>query len=211
VHLTVELSGLPAYIGIMLKPHKKSVGWIDKIKAALWPRKGFIRPVKYFGFRIIRLRASPHMIAAGVAAGVASAFTPFIGVHFFVSFAFAWVLRGSMIAAGLATVAAGNPLTYPLIWGATWELGRIMMGHNFGAQHTPNLHALLAHFDLREIWGPVFEPMLLGSIPLALGLGLLAYLLAYKGTDVFQKRKAARLEARASHLESRRKAAGDLL
>jgi uncharacterized protein len=194
----------------MVFKRKNTPGFKQKFLAAVWPKKGFVRPLKYSAFRIMRLRASPHRIAGGVAAGVASAFTPFIGIHFFVSFAFAWLLRGSMISAALATVVAGNPLTYPLIWAGTWEVGRIVMGQTIAADsHGPNLHALFSHISLSDLWAPVIEPMLIGSIPLALILGALSYGLAFYGADLFQKRKFERLEARAFHLEAQRKAAGE--
>ncbi len=56
------------------------------MRELLWPRKGFLRPLRYLTMRILRLTASPHAVAVGVAAGVFVSWTPFIGVHFVMAF-----------------------------------------------------------------------------------------------------------------------------
>ena len=43
--------------------------------------------------RLLRLSASPHSIAAGVAIGIAVAWTPFLGVHIIIALAIAFILR----------------------------------------------------------------------------------------------------------------------
>ncbi len=79
--------------------------------------------------RILRITASPHAIAAGVAAGVFTSFTPFMGLHFLVAFVLAFVLRGNMIASALGTFF-GNPLSFPLIWAATFSTGNFVLGNS---------------------------------------------------------------------------------
>ncbi|MGO7771021.1 DUF2062 domain-containing protein, partial [Rhizobium ruizarguesonis] len=58
----------------------------EKMRELLWPRKGFLRPIRYLTIRVLRLSASPHAVAAGVAAVVFVSWTPFIGVHFVMAF-----------------------------------------------------------------------------------------------------------------------------
>lgn len=196
-----------AYMAAMLHNVKKPSGLLDRLKA-LWPHKGFRRPIRYYTYRILRLRATPHSIAAGVAAGVGSSFTPFVGVHFFLSFGLAWILRGSLIASALGTVLAGNPITWPFIWATTWEIGNLMLGQNvFGAGSGPDLHAILGEFSvlhlgnlILKLWRPIFEPMLLGSVPLGLVFGVGSYALTLYGATMFQKRRKERMEARARSL-----------
>lgn len=180
----------------MLFRRREPAGIREKLEGLFWPRKGFIRPFRYFRMRILRLTASPHAVAAGVAAGVASSFTPFIGFHFFISFAIAYLLAGNMIAAALGT-AFGNPLTFPLIWASTWEVGHFLLGGDGRAREHLDLAGLFHTFDLAQLWGPVLEPMLVGALPLGIGFALAVYAITHYGVKRFQARRRARLAARA--------------
>jgi uncharacterized protein (DUF2062 family) len=188
----------------MRKTQSKQPVYRRKLKQSIWPERGFRRPIRYYSVRILRLRATPRSIAAGVAAGVASSFTPFVGLHFFLSIGLAWMLRGSLIASALGTVLTGNPITWPFIWAATWEVGNLMLGqHPLGAGQGPDLHSLLNDVSLlhlgdlvAHLWRPIFEPMLLGSIPIGIVFGGIAYGLTFYGVKTFQDRRRERLEKR---------------
>ena len=111
----------------MLFRRRKPAGFKEKLRELVWPRKGFLRPPKYLIMRVLRLTASPHAVAVGVAAGVFVSWTPFIGVHFVMAFVITYLLSGNMVAAALGCAAFGNPLTYPFIWGITWEVGHLLL------------------------------------------------------------------------------------
>lgn len=100
-------------------------GLVKRVKHFIWPKKGFIRAWKYLAVRLSRMKASPHAIAAGFAAGAASSFTPLLGLHILLGFAIAFVTRGSMIATVLGT-AIGNPVTFPLFFSTTYWVGAKM-------------------------------------------------------------------------------------
>src|SRR5262245_7456667 len=110
----------------MLFRRRDDPGSWDRFKTWLWPRVSWQRSARYFLKRILRLSGTPDAIAMGAAVGAAVAFTPFIGFHFLITFLIAWPLRGNLIAAALAT-NVGNPLTFPFIWAATYQLGHIIL------------------------------------------------------------------------------------
>nr|WP_316653396.1 DUF2062 domain-containing protein [uncultured Gellertiella sp.] len=172
--------------------HKPGVG--EKLKALFWPRKGFRRPFQYFGMRILRLNATPHAIAAGLAAGVAAAWTPFIGLHIVLSFGLAYLLAGNMLAAVLGTTAFGNPITYPFIWGLSWKLGNYLLGSaaSLGAGGI-DLHHLFHTLSISQLWRPFIAPMLLGAAPPAVISGIVSYIAVYFAARVFQARRRQRL------------------
>ena len=87
-----------------------------------WPKRGFGRVWRYLTLRLTRLKASSHSAALGFAAGAAVSFTPLVGFHFILAIVLAFVTRGSLIAALLGT-AVGNPLTFPLIFTASYWIG----------------------------------------------------------------------------------------
>lgn len=173
-----------------------------KLRTAIWPRRSFRRSASYLKKRVLRLNAKPHAIAAGVAAGVFSSFTPFVGFHFLIAFAVAFCVSGNMAAAALGCLV-GNPLTFPAVWAATYEVGRLMLGVSpvVGDRAAPAgiAHALLNR-DFMAIWEPIVKPMLVGSLPLGLGFGAIAYAAVFFGARSFQRRRAIRIRERRAQV-----------
>ncbi|MBD8553113.1 DUF2062 domain-containing protein [Rhizobium sp. CFBP 8762] len=167
-----------------------------KVRNLLYPAKGQWRRVRYLVTRVLRLRASPHSVALGVAAGVASSCTPLVGGHIVLAVVLAKIFAGDVLAAALAT-AVGNPLTFPFIWGATYEIGRVVLGHHAVLGPTPDLMHMLEHVNVVALW-PILEPMLVGSVPLAILCGTLSYIATRMGVRLFQKRRSERLALRIS-------------
>ncbi len=164
------------------------------------PKRGFRRLLAYYRLKVMRIGGSPHAVAAGVAVGVLSAWTPFLGFHVLFAIPLAWLLGGSMIAAAIGTTFA-NPLTCPIIWPLTWEMGQFILGGEPGSSHI-DFAALLTHLDISQLWRPVLEPMLVGSLPLGLVCALFFYALTYLAVRGFRNRRISRLTERARHLKS---------
>jgi uncharacterized protein (DUF2062 family) len=182
----------------MLFRRRKPAGFKEKLRELVWPRKGFLRPPKYLMMRVLRLTASPHAVAVGVAAGVFVSWTPFIGVHFVMAFVITYLLSGNMVAAALGCAAFGNPLTYPFIWGITWEVGHLLLSRQDQmAGQTIDLAELFHKLHFTELWKPVLEPMLIGAIPPAAVTSVALYVLTFYTVRGFQARRRARLMERA--------------
>ncbi len=81
----------------MLFRRRKKATWPDRLREFFWPRKGLTRPARYLAKRILRLSASPHAVAAGVAAGTFSAFTPLLGFHVILALALAYLFAGNLL------------------------------------------------------------------------------------------------------------------
>lgn len=165
----------------------------ERLRIALWPRRSFGRSFRYYKHRVMRLQASPHAIAAGVAAGAFASCTPLVGFHFILSFVLAWFIGGSMIAAAFGT-AIGNPLTFPLIWVSSFQLGQIILGHHPDA---PKPHEVHLSFDLitsslATFW-PTLKPMFLGGTLIGLVLATILYLLVRSAVIMSQTVRAERL------------------
>jgi uncharacterized protein (DUF2062 family) len=182
----------------MLFRRRKPPKLTEKLREALWPRKGPLRPLRYFQKRIVRLTASPHAIAAGFTAGILVSWTPFIGVHIIMAFVLAYLVGGNLVAAALGCLAAGNPLTYPFIWAITWEIGRVILGMDSSTHSNGiDLPALFKKLDLSQLWDPILKPMLIGAVPPAIVTGLIVYCITYYGVRGFQARRKAKLMERA--------------
>lgn len=184
------------YMEVMLFRRRHPLPFAVKLRETIWPRKGFSRSFRYVGKRILRLTATPHAIAAGVAAGVIASWTPFIGLHFLLAFGLAYLFAGNMVAAALGT-AFGNPLTFPFIWAATWETGHRILGHGDPGTSKINLDHMFSTSGLANLWQPFLKPMLVGAVPLGAVSGIILYFAIYKTVAAFQASRRQRLAARA--------------
>jgi uncharacterized protein (DUF2062 family) len=181
----------------MLFRRRKPADFWERARTVFWPRTSFRRSIQYLVKRVLRLTATPHAIAAGVAAGTFASFTPFIGFHFVIAFALAYIIAGNMAAAAFGT-AVGNPLTFPFIWSATFELGHLIQ-HGLRPETSVPMALIrnLMHLDIRHLWRPLLEPMLIGSLPIGICAALVAYGLTRWGTTTFQHRRRNRLARKA--------------
>lgn len=171
---------------------------MERLRLLLWPRRSFWRSAKYFAKRVLRLQATPHAIAAGVAAGVFVSFLPTPGFHFLLAAVIAWCIAGNVVASAIGTTV-GNPLTFPFMWGATYEVGRfILSGDAIDDVRPLNLGAALKHLDLYQLWEPLLKPMTVGAIPLGLVCAAAAYIVTRWAVAQFHERRRARLAAKAA-------------
>ena len=177
--------------------------WLERLRIALWPRRSFGRSFAYYKHRVMRLEASPHAIAAGVAAGAFASCTPLVGFHFILSFVLAWVIGGSMIAAAIGT-AVGNPLTFPLIWVTSFQVGELILGANPAAAqpHEVHLSIDLITTSIATFW-PTLKPMFLGGVVIGTILGTILYLLVRSAVIVSQNMRAERLARHAQAARQR--------
>ena len=173
-----------------------------RLREALWPRKGLMRGLRTLRLKVLRISGSPHSVATGLSVGVMLAWTPFLGFHVLLAIAFAYLLRVNLIAAALGTAFA-NPLTFPFIWASTWELGHVILGRDNprNAEHF-DFAALFGHFDFRQIWTPVLEPMLIGSIVPAVICAIISYIVVFAVVRSFRLRKHQQLVDHAANRNS---------
>lgn len=177
----------------------------QSLRNAVWPRTGWRRAFVYFWKRILRLSSSPYAVAAGGAAGVFSAFSPFLGLHIVIALALAFVLRGNMLAAALGTTVA-NPLTIPLMWAASYEVGSFITGAEGGSGVAPHHEAArraamggedMLEAGLAAVW-PILKPTLIGSIPLGLIAAALAFVALRGAVGGLQERRHQRRAERTA-------------
>ncbi len=180
----------------MLFRRRKPIGLSERARIFFWPRRSFSRSFQYFGKRILRLSATPHAVAAGVAAGVMASWSPFLGFHFVIAAVLALLFAGNMLASALGT-AFGNPLSFPFIWTASYQMGQYILDDGVqtrvGGIH---LGRMFKELDFHQLWEPVLKPMLVGCLPFAIGFGVGFYILTYVSVSMFQNRRRRRLSAR---------------
>jgi uncharacterized protein (DUF2062 family) len=181
------------------------------IAELFYPRGGWGRAFSYIRLRLSRLPDKPHRIARGIAAGVFASFTPLFGFHFITAAAVAFVIRGNVIAALLATFF-GNPLTFPIIMAVSVDLGNWMLGQPNDMQLPQIVGALgrastelwgnvasiytgeARHWDgLTRFWHRVFIPYFVGGIIPGIIVATIMHYLSLPVIIAFQKRRSKKL------------------
>ncbi|MEP0522283.1 MAG: DUF2062 domain-containing protein [Hyphomicrobiales bacterium] len=179
----------------MLFRRKKPEQFWQKLRVALWPRRSWWRSSKYVAKRVLRLSASPHVVAIGFAAGVFASFTPFIGFHFVICFSLAYVLRGNLIAAALGTWV-GNPLTFPFIWFYTYKIGNLILHGNEGELSMRQVSGQLLHVSFSNII-EILKPMTMGGVVLGVPAAFISYFIIRRLVFVYQRSRLADIARRA--------------
>lgn len=187
--------------------------WLQFIAEGFWPRGGWGRAARYVAHRLQRLPDPAHKISRGIAAGVFVTFTPFFGFHFILSALLAFIMRGNVLAALLATFV-GNPVTFPFIASISMEIGSTLLG-------TPDLPlpAVIASFSNASVelwrnftaiftpevmhWGRlgafakvVLLPYLVGGVVPGVLAAVAAYFLSNPLIVAYQKQRIKRQKAR---------------
>lgn len=193
----------------MLFRRMRPPGFLERIRVALWPRRSFARSVRYVLLRLKRLRSSPHRIAVGAAAGVFAVFTPFLGLQLILAGIISVALRGSVLASLLSSFV-GNPISYPIIWFATFNLGEALLGAqtslrivDLQGKAASLRDSILAGSPerigaaLEALW-PLFKPMVIGSLPLGGFAALATYMGVRKMIATSNARKREKLLLRTA-------------
>ena len=192
-----------------------------------WPRGGWTRAFLYVKHRMRRLPDPPEKIARGIFAGVVTAFSPFYGLHFIVAALIAFLVRGNILAALLATFV-GNPLTYVPIAVISLQTGLFMLGrhpHAAGRGDSfvdkffhaaddlkDNLFALFTDKDadwtaLSIFYHDIFYPFLIGGILPGIISGLVAYYLSVPIIRAYQHRRRGALKKKLAAMRAKTDAA----
>ncbi len=194
------------------------------LMALLWPRKGWLRPFYYVKHRLTRLPDSPHRIARGIFAGVCVTFSPFFGLHFLLAAVLAWIMRGNILAALLATFV-GNPFTFPVIAALSLRCGHTILGQppieemdegkfRLFLDSLSSLYRNITSLftgtpaDWHHVYAfylDVFQPYMVGGVFTGLLFGWLGYYLSLPMVKAYQKRRKSKLKAK--WLEIKEKAA----
>jgi uncharacterized protein len=155
--------------------------------------RDFFRGLRYRFQKIMRLKASPHSIALGLAIGIFCGALPIMGIQSIAAAPLALLFRAN-IPASLLGVWWTNPVTFIPIYYLEYLLGGFFIpGGGMGYQEFYGRFSQLSDLEgIGDLGLDLFLPMTYGSIPLGIFLGALSYGSMFK---ILERRKA-RLEAR---------------
>ncbi|HAL85133.1 MAG: hypothetical protein CML80_06390 [Rhodobiaceae bacterium] len=172
---------------------RKPQSTLEKWQQFIWPREGWTRALKYTWQRTIRLNGSAHSIALGLAAGAFVSASPFMGMHLLIAALIAWLLGGNIIASAVGTWA-GNPISFPFIWLATFNIGHLILGTEDKAGDLPELSLGLFIDAPIEALLPVILPMAIGGVVVGIVMAVATYYPSLWGVRFYQKRRRDKLD-----------------
>lgn len=183
---------------------------LKQVRSIIWPERGFRRLFSYLFQRIVRLPGSSVSIAIGVACGVATSFTPFVGLHLLIAALLAILFRGNVLASAVGTFF-GNPWTFLFIWVSDYRLGLWLLQKS-GHVNQPDVLTLQQLTDLMLLvmqfftfsdsveWHQlnislerVFLPMAIGGTVLAVLSWFVTFVITYYSVVVWRAHRAKRL------------------
>ncbi len=178
--------------------------FLSRLRHFLFPAMGWRRYFLYWRARTLRLPGSASSIAKGFACGTAASFTPFVFFHMILTLGLCWVLGGNYIAGAIGTLL-GNPFTlFPILFLIYWT-GSALLGQEADDGSIEHfIDALSGH--PAEIWGhigelfrPIFLPMLVGCVPVALTVWVISYFLCYRVVYQYKHLRLQRRVRKAQH------------
>ena len=155
------------------------------------------RAARYYYLRFIRLKGHPSVLARGVAVGTFVGITPTLPFHTILALLFAFLLRGSKIAALLATILVSNPFTFFLQYYFSWKIGNwFTPGKHSWEEVEILIEAIISKGNFGETMTALagiglesFMILIVGGIILAVPFTIAFYLLSYLFFRSIQKKR----------------------
>ena len=164
---------------------------------------------RFFIYRVLHVDDTPHRIALGVAIGIFVTWTPTIGLQMVLTILLAMLLRANKFV-GVPFVWISNPLTIVPVYGPNYWIGSKLLGEGYTwsrfIEATAGATALTGTWTekVQAYWSafwPIFPPLWMGSIMMALVLGGITYPLIRYAVVAYRRRRELR--------RGRRHAGGD--
>lgn len=162
----------------------------------------FKRTLRYNYLRVMRLKASTHSVAMGLAVGVFVGFLPVIPFQTIVALSLAFVFRASKIPAALGTWIS-NPVNLIPFYTMLYYVGRMIMPVD-----TPELdfHHLELKAMIEQGWGLVVV-MFTGGLILGVPGAFITYILTFKAVNRYRQKRMIRLIKKYQKKKAEREAA----
>lgn len=182
-----------------------------RLRNWVWPRIGWGRTITYYWYRMQRIPGKSSSIAAGFACGMAASMSPAVGTHALVGLGLAYAVRGSLVASVIGTLAI-NPWTAPPVWFSTYYTGAFILGwEEYGHAGTADFFEIFVALTEAVVQldvglfitkvTPIFWPMLVGSLPVAIVVGFASYFFLEPILRKIQARRMRRWVSRAAEVE----------
>ncbi|MHB8765367.1 MAG: DUF2062 domain-containing protein [Deferrisomatales bacterium] len=150
------------------------------------------KSLRYLYYRCVRIHGKPREVALGMAIGLAVGMTPTMGAQMPVAVVLSAACGQSKLAAA-AGVWITNPVTAPVVYGATYVVGALLLGHPL----RPPDGFLRTLASLKGFTSGIFVPLWVGGLILAVPVAAAGYWITYQAVVAYRlqirHRRARRL------------------
>ena len=143
--------------------------------------------IRHLITRFKQLNGDPHYVALGMAIGVFISVTPTIPFHTVIALALAFILRGSKAAAAIG-VWFSNPITIPLFYKGSYDLGISILGNS--APFSTEYESIL---ELLKLGADVTIAMITGGVILGILPAIAAYFITRRIFIKLRLRKKSKI------------------
>ena len=157
---------------------------------------------RFFIYRVLSLNDTPHRIALGVAIGIFVAWTPTMGLQMVLAVAMAFLLKANKLV-GIPFVWISNPATIFPIYVPNYWVGCKLLGKQPDAWDAIREAIKFdgSALDRIQLWysttSSIFWELWIGSLVVALILGVMTYFAVYRMIVVYRGRLHRRRELAA--------------
>lgn len=137
--------------------------------------------------KVLRIQASPHNIAMGLAAGVFVGLLPVLPFQIVLAVSLAFLLKGNKIAAALGTWVS-NPLNWVPFYLLFYHVGNTILPFEAPPFDPQNLEIA----QMLDAGWKLFAVMMLGGVIVATPSAIASYFLTVKVITMYRKKKAER-------------------
>lgn len=154
------------------------------------------RPIRYYYYRMLRQRSSPHQLAAGIAVGVFTGLAVPYGLQIATIILAALIFRHFNRIAAILGCSISNPLTTPFIYIAYYRLGRWLTGIRLRDEiaATPDSQTIWTMLRNFDVYRDTLVAMGIAALIIALTTAILAYFIAKIFIVRYQHRRKKRLQ-----------------
>jgi hypothetical protein len=152
------------------------------------------RIARYMYLRVLRLRASAHSIALGLAVGIFIGFMPIVPLQTVAVLALAYLFRCNKFTAVMGTWIS-NPIDIVPFYWLLFYVGDQFVPESavgFKAENVAGLNVL-------EMGWSVFSTMTVGGLIMGIPASIITYFVSRRMVEEYRRRKALRLLRRRTH------------
>lgn len=158
-----------------------------------------VRLIRYYFFRLIRLRGDPHSLATGIGFGLFVGILPLFPVQTMILIPLALLLRINALAAFIAASVASNPFTFFLQYYYTWKVGNSVFPGRISWEHVHEVMTILDRGTFMEGINTLvhlgfnsLSVLLVGGTIIGLPIAVIGYFIAFYFFSTLKKKRMAR-------------------
>ena len=174
------------------------MGRLNSLLSKLRPanlKEGLQRSARYWYLRLLRIQATPHEVALGMALGVFAGLLPILPFQIVVAVTLAFIVGGSKIAAALGTWIT-NPFNWVPFYMLCYFIGKTVAPFEIPSFDPTRLEMS----QMLELGWKFFAVMMAGGLVVAVPGMIITYFVTRKAVTLYRKRRAERA-ARAGRPE----------